>query len=487
MKQALLALVVVVIVVAAVAVVRAASLPSRQIQAEPVADIAVDPDAAAQRLATALTFRTISYQDSAAFDGDEFRRLHDYLRRTFPRVDAALPHETVGGYSLLYRWIGRDRSLKPIVLMAHQDVVPVQPGTEGDWTLQPFGGDLVDGYVWGRGALDDKASLVAIFEAVELLLARGVQPRRTVYLAFGHDEEVGGLRGAARIAELLRQRQVELEFVLDEGGFVVEGVMPGLARPLALVGVAEKGYVSLELIVRGAGGHSSAPPVATPIGILSAAVNRLETNRMPRAIRGATALLFDYVGPEMPLARRLVIANRWLLAPVLTRTMGGDPAGDAMLRTTTAPTIFEAGSKDNVISPVARAVVNFRILPGDSIASVIQHARRTIDDDRVEIRPLAGFGTEPSPVSDVTSADFRTLQRTITEVFPGVIVAPWLVIGGTDARYFRDLSADVYRFNGGWLKPDDLARAHGTDERIAVRDYGRMVRFYVQLLRNTVQ
>lgn len=484
MKKAALTVATLIILPLAVAIVRALNLPSRQLDVEPVTDIAVDAATAAERLATALTFRTVSYQDSAHFEPDEFLRLHQYLRTTFPLVDSTLPRETVGGYSLLYRWIGSDRALSPLLLMAHMDVVPVQPGTEGDWTLAPFGGDIVDGYVWGRGALDDKGSLVAIFEAVEALLARGFRPRRSVYLAFGHDEEVGGGLGAGHIARLLSQRGVRLAFVVDEGGVVADGVIPGMSAPVALVGVAEKGYLSVELTVRAQGGHSSAPPEETSIGILSRAVGRLERNPMPRDVRGATALMFDYLAPEMGFGHRLVLGNRWLLGWAAERAIGAAPSGDALLRTTTAPTIFQAGVKDNVIPPIARAVVNFRILPGDSVGGVLQRVRRTIDDPRVEIATLGGSATEASRVSDVTSDNFHTLHRTIRQVFPAAIVAPWLVIGGTDARYYWELTPDVYRFSGGRLTPEDLNRFHGTNERIGVEDYGRMIRFYIQLLRN---
>lgn len=288
---------------------RTLAFQSRQLDASPVS-ITIDPTEAAGRLAGALPFRTIAHQDSAAFDAAEFDRFHQYLARTFPRVHATLTREAVGAASLLYRWPGSDSTLAPGILMAHQDVVPVEPGTEGDWTQPAFSGAIADGYVWGRGAMDDKGNLVAQLEAVETMLARGYTPKRTVYLAYGHDEEVGGLRGAVRIVELLRSRGIRPAFVVDEGGALAEGMMPGLSRPMALVGIAEKGYLSLELAVQVEGGHSSMPPRETAVGILSAAVRRLELNQMPRGIRDVTATTFDYLAPEMSFGPRLVIANR---------------------------------------------------------------------------------------------------------------------------------------------------------------------------------
>jgi carboxypeptidase PM20D1 len=464
---------------------RATRFTSRQVAAAPAPPLALDTAAAAERLAGAIRFRTVSYQDSARFDGAEFARFHDYLRTRFPKLHARLKREITAGYSVLYEWAGTDTSLKPILLMAHQDVVPVEPGTENRWTEPPFAGRIAGGYVWGRGAMDDKGNLMAVLEAVERLVAEGVTPRRTVYLAFGHDEEVGGRHGAARTAALLAARHVQLEYVLDEGGAIATGLVPGIARPVALVGIAEKGYVSLELAVQAEGGHSSMPPPQTAVGILSAAVARLEAHQMPRHIRGATAAMLDFIGPEMAFSRRLIFANRWLLGGVIERRFGATPSGNAMLRTTTAPTILEAGVKDNVLPSTARAVVNFRILPGDSVAGVVAHAREAIADPRVKIAVLAGSVNEPSPVSPVGAESFHLLQQTIRQVAPEAVVTPWLVVGGTDSRLFTPLTPNVYRTGAMGLGPADLGRIHGIDERVAVADYARNIAFYVQLIRNT--
>src|SRR5438093_10539506 len=361
MKRALLALALVVVVLAAVTLERTVSFRSRQPQVAPVAVEPLDTAALARRLAGALRFKTISFQDSSQFDAREFEGLHRYLRDSFPKLHAALKLTRVNGYGLLYEWTGSDPGLGPIVLLAHQDVVPVEPGTEGRWTEPPFEGKIAAGYVWGRGALDDKGSLVAILEAIEHLVAGGAQPRRTVYLAFGYDEEVGGRRGAARIAELLASRSVHPEFVLDEGGALTTGLVTGISAPVALVGIAEKGYVTVSLTAQAEGGHSSMPPPQTAVGILATGLTRLEGQQMPRAIRGPTADMFDYLGPEMSFGARLVMANRWLFGGVLAGRFGATPQGNAMLRTTTAPTVLQAGVKENVLPSSARALVNFRI------------------------------------------------------------------------------------------------------------------------------
>ena len=440
------------------------------------------PEGAAERLAGAVRLRTISHADPASFDGAAFLALHEHLRASFPRVHAELRRETIASHSLLYTWQGTDPTLRPILLAGHLDVVPVEQGTESGWREDPFGGRVAEGFVWGRGTIDNKSTVLGTLEAAEMLLAAGFRPARTVYLAFGHDEEVGGTRGAREIAALLRRRGIELEMVLDEGGLIGDGVLPGVTAPTALVGIAEKGFVSVELSTRTAGGHSSLPPRQSAVGILSAAIARLEATPMPARLEGPTRQLFDRIGPRFPLAQRAVFANLWATRPLVLRTLEDAPTTNAMVRTTTAVTIFQAGTKENVLPSHARAVVNFRILPGDSVGAVLAHVRRAVADRRVEVRRAATFSAEPSPVSSTESASFRTLERTIRSVAPDAVVAPYLVVVATDARHYGPLSRNVFRFLPLRLTSDDLERMHGRDERIAVRDYANAIRFYRQLV-----
>ncbi len=484
MKKLLGALLVVLVVLTAVALERTFTVRSRQPQVAAVAVEALDTTALAQRLSGALRFKTVSYQDSSQFDAREFDGFQRYLRATFPRLHAALKLEQVNGHGLLYEWTGADPNRQPIVLLAHQDVVPVEPGTESRWTEPPFEGKIAGGYVWGRGALDDKGSLVGILEAVEQLVAAGAKPRRTVYLAFGYDEEVGGRRGAARIAELLASRNVHPELVLDEGGALATGLVSGISAPVALIGIAEKGYVTVGLTAQAEGGHSSMPPDETAVGILAAAIMRLEHQQMPRAIRGPTAAMFDYLGPEMSFGPRLVMANRWLFGGILARKFGATPQGNAMLRTTTAPTVLQAGVKENVLPSSARALVNFRILPGDSVASVVEHVRRAVHDSRISVQPLQETMSNPSGVTSVDAEPFQLLARTIRQVVPQAVVTPWLVVGATDSRHYAGLTPNVLRFVGAAIGKDDLRRVHGTDERVGVQAYADAVRFYIQFLKN---
>jgi len=275
-----------------------------------------------------------------------------------------LKREEVAGGSLLYTWPGSDQSGPALLLTAHQDVVPVETGSEGKWSAPPFSGAIANGFVIGRGAIDDKGSLMAILEATEQLLARGYRPRHTIYLGFGHDEERGGT-GAIAMAALLKQRGAKIGLALDEGFAVLDGVIVGVNAPVALIGVAEKGYVSVELTAAGSGGHSSMPSDDNAAVRISRAVDRLAEHPFPARLDGPTAGMFDGIAPYSSGTMRLALANRWLLGPIVKSQLLASPDTAAAIRTTTAPTIVSAGTKDNVLPQFARAVVNHRILPGD--------------------------------------------------------------------------------------------------------------------------
>lgn len=468
-----------------VLVVNALTTKSRQVVVQAAEGVPVDEAKAAEHLARAITFKTISHQDPAQIDASAFTGLHEALKEMFPKAHQALTREVVGGHSLLFTWKGKDAGKPPILLMAHQDVVPVEPGTEGEWEKPPFAGTVDGGFVWGRGAMDFKNGVVGILEAVEALLAQGYSPERTVYLAFGHDEEIGGLKGAAAIVELLASRNVKLAYVLDEGMFVTQGILKGIDRPVAFIGLAEKGYVSLELIVESEGGHSSVPPRPTSTGILANAIVRLEANPMPARIQGAARLLFETLAPEMPFGNKVILSNLWLLEPIAKSVLSKSPATDAMLRTTTAPTMLEGSIKENVLPKRPRAVVNFRILPGDTIQSVVDHVNRTVADPRVKVQVLPGGpGKEPSTVSDATGFGYKSIEKTIRQIIPESLVAPSLVLGATDSFHYQRIADGVYRFSPTRLTDQDRPRFHGTNERVSVKNFAEQVRFYAQLIKN---
>lgn len=461
---------------------------SRQVQVDPAPLLAVDGQAAAQRLAGALVFQTISSYEQPDHNAGEFRKLRAYLQQRYPKAHAVLTRELVGNYSLLYTWAGTDATAKPIMLMAHQDVVPVAPGSEAQWQAAPFGGEIRDGFVWGRGAWDNKGNLIAQMEAVEMLAASGFKPRQTIYLAMGHDEEAGGTRGAAAIAALLQARGVKLDYVLDEGLLITEGIMPGLDKPAALIGIAEKGYLSVVLKIPAAPGHSSMPPPkgTSAIAMMSAALRRIEDEQLPAGIRGVAREMFETVAPEMNGFSRVALSNLWLFGPVVQAQLEKGASTNAMLRTTTALTVVQAGNKDNVIPGLAEATVNYRLLPGDTRASITEHVRSRAGSDRFELIALPG-SSEASAVSPTASSSYQLLNRTVRELFPGTVVAPGLMLGATDSRYMQALSDHIYRFSPVRAGPQDLSRFHGSNERIAIANLTELIRFYHRLLTLSAQ
>ena len=488
LKRILLWLAATLLLLVAVLVANTLRQGSRQVTVPPLAPLVVDKASVAEAMALAIRAKTVSGLLDPTGVAAEFEALHAHLSSRYPLVHSTLVRDVVGGHSLLYTWQGSETKTKPIALMAHQDVVPIAPGTEALWKKPPFAGVIEEGFVWGRGALDDKSNVITQLEAVEALIKSGFKPRRTVYLVFGHDEEVGGRLGAVAIVALLKERGVKLDFVLDEGMVVTEGILPGVAKPIALIGLAEKGSVSLRLTAQAPPGHSSMPPApgGSAIGMLSAALTRVDQNPLPGGIGGAAAELFATIAPELGFGQRVALSNLWLFRPLIEPTLAKGAATNAMMRTTTALTIVNAGNKENVLPGRAEAVVNFRILPGDTAESVAAHVKRVVADDRIEIKPL-GTPAEPSRVSAADADGYRVIERAIREVFPDAMVAPSLVLVGTDSRHFGDIADQVYRFMPIRFKPEDLARPHGTDERIAIDQLADMVRFYHRLLTQAAQ
>jgi carboxypeptidase PM20D1 len=481
-KKAFSTILGVTVILAAILLYRAETV-FKDRQAEPATDyidVAFDDEGAVQHFAQALTYPTVSYDDRDNFDAAAFLGFQDFLQNTYPRVNEHTKRTVVNGFSVVYHLAGTDPSLEPVLFMSHMDVVPVQEDTLGEWTHPPFNGTIDDGFVWGRGSLDDKVGVIALMESLELLLAEGFQPKRSIYLAFGHDEEVSGRDGAAKIAEHFAKQGVRFDFVLDEGGAITQDMMEGITRPLAVIGVSEKGYVNLELTVNAAGGHSSEPPAHTALGILSHAIVKIEDN--PFAPRLDFLLMtFEEIGYYMPFDKRLAMGNLWLLSPLVEHIMLSDKASAASMRTTTAATMASGSPKSNILPTRATAVINFRILPGETVDSVQQRVEGLIDDERVQLSPH--YGSDPSPVSPTDSRGYRILAQTLRAMDNNILVAPYMVRGGTDARNFYTLSPNVYRFLAVRMNPDTIQYFHGIDERIAVEDYLQAIRFYANVIR----
>jgi carboxypeptidase PM20D1 len=441
--------------------------------------------AAIGRLSGAVRIPTVTYFDSTPRLA-QFRKLHAFLERSFPLVHAKMQREVLDSGTLVFTWRGSDTALAPAMFMGHQDVVPVEPGTEQDWKQPAFSGEVTGGEIWGRGTLDDKLSVLGLLEGAEALLKRGVEPRRTALFVFGHTEEGGG-PSADRTARLFESRGIRPWFVMDEGGALGDAIVPGVSGKVALVGIAEKGYLTLWLSAKAAGGHSSMPARENAVTIVSAAVGRLQATRQPARLNDATRATFATVGPHMSYGNRLVMANLWLFEPVLLRAMARSPSSDAVIRTTTAPTMLAAGIKDNVVPQSATATVNFRLLPGDSVSHVIARVKQIIADERVDVQIANGMAFDATRVSPYETDAFRLIGDAIRHVYPDAIVSPYMVMGGTDARHFYRITPNVYRFAPIVVEDGTLSLVHGTNERIGVDHYLDAVRLYTHLIERAVR
>ncbi|KFP85914.1 putative carboxypeptidase PM20D1, partial [Acanthisitta chloris] len=408
-----------------------------------------------------------------------------YIQRAFPAVFSSkfIQHEIVGQYSHLLTVEGSEPALMPYMLLAHMDVVPAPP--EG-WEFPPFSAAEHEGFIYGRGTLDNKNSAIGILQALEFLLRRNYRPKRSFYVGIGHDEEVSGWKGGMRIAALLEARGVKLSFLLDEGSAVLDGIIAGVEKPVAVIAITEKGSMTLNFSVEKDPGHSSFPPKETSIGILAAAMSRLEQNPLRNLFgQGPELMTMEHLAAEFRFPLNLIMSNLWLFSPVVSRVLAQKPSTNALIRTTTAVTIFNAGIKVNVIPSSAKATVNFRIHSAETAAEVLEAVRNTIADNRVKIDVVEAFDPLPiSPWDDQTFA-VHVFQRTILDTFPDVDnVVPGTCIGNTDSRHFTNVTKAIYRFNPVLLRPDDLPRIHGLNERISIENYEKQVEFLFQLIKN---
>jgi carboxypeptidase PM20D1 len=484
MKKILKYLVFLLVVLVAVLVFNTMTFKSKQLVGITPAPMINISDSAFSHLAKATTFRTVSNMDITQIDSAQFQQFIDFIAQTYPLVHSKLKMERINSFSLLYEWQGKNPQLKPALLMGHYDVVPVIQGTEKMWEHKPFAGEIADDYLYGRGALDDKTTVMGVLEAVELLLSQGFQPERSIYLSFGHDEEVSGVQGGRQVAALLERRNVQLEYVIDEGGMIKTDGLEGVKMPVAFVGIAEKGYTTLQLTAAGEGGHSSMPAAQTSIGMLAEGIDKLQKHPFSARLAGTVNQMFDYLGPEMPFSTKMAMANRWLFSSAIVSKLSKTPSSNALVRTTIAPTIIDAGVKDNVLPIEAIAKINFRILPGDSVQGVVNHVQKVINNDKIKVETLKTSDNNPSGISDTASLGFRHIHTTIRRCFPDVLVAPMLVVGGTDSRYYKNLTSNIFRFMPVRITDADLKRVHGTNERISRSDFKNVVRFYVELIKN---
>lgn len=442
-----------------------------------------DPDAeqSIARFRELLQIPTVSHADESEIDPEPFDRFLASLVRLYPRAHEALEREVVDGHSLLYRWQGAGPG-DPLVLMAHLDVVPV---VESEWEHPPFGAEIVgDGperAIHARGAIDDKGSLVAILEAVEALAAEGFAPAHDVYLSFGHNEETAG-GGARAIVAALRSRGIRPALVLDEGGAVVDGVVPGVAVPTAMVGVAERGVMTVLLTAREGGGHASTPPAVPATARLARAIDRIHRHPFPTRIAPPVRALFATLAPHAPQPLRWVFGNLALTGPLLAKVFPRlGPEMNAMVRTTAVATQLSGAPGENVLATTARASINIRLLTGDTVASAAERIRRVVRDPAVEVE--VRHGSDPSPVSPWRGESWRRIGAAVGSALGSEIVTtPYIQLGASDSRWFTEISDHVYRFTPFHLTRAERDALHSHNERIRVEVWLRGIGFYRDLI-----
>lgn len=440
-------------------------------------ELGADIDTAARHLGRSVQFKTLAdnrHQDQ--FDG-----LLRYLAASYPLSHEKMTPIALDQNTLLFKWQGQDSALQPVLLSAHSDVVPIAPGSQSRWTHPAYDGVVADGFIWGRGTLDNKGALIALLTTAEHLIASGFTPQRTVYFAFGGDEEVGGF-GAQSVAAHLQAQGIQLAWSLDEGSFVLDKIIGGIDRPVASINLSEKGYLTLTLTATAQGGHSSMPPRVTAVGRIARAISRLEEAPLPGGLDGVSAAFFDALGRNFTLEKRVLFANRWLFDPLLETVLSAEATTNAMLRTTTAPTMLQGSNKENVLATQASATVNFRLHPRDTVAEVIDYVTRVVDDETITITANSGARSEASPTASATADGYQSIESAVLATFGSVATVPGLTIAATDARHYAKASDNAYRINPFLIDGSDLPRIHGTDERLSVENLRRGINFYGALI-----
>ncbi len=440
------------------------------------AEVNVDAEHAIESLQRMVRCKTVSYYDASRIDETEFDRFRALLTERYPAVYERCTFERIGNSGLLYKLEGR-HSDKPAVMMAHYDVVPVE---EEGWEKPAFEGIIEDGILWGRGTLDTKGTLCGVLEAAETLLKGGFTPENDLYFAFAGDEEVAGMTQPT-IVETLRARGVTPAIVVDEGGAVVENVFPGLKQPCALIGIAEKGMMNMSMTVEGAGGHASAPPPHTGVGLLAKAVYDIENKPFAMKLTKPVLEMFDTLGRRSTFLYRLIFANLWCFKPLLDgicKKSGGEL--NALVRTTVAFTQMQGSVATNVLPPKASVGANLRIIGGETPQSALTHMERTADQKRIRFKDE--YSMAPSPFSNTTGYGWEKLTAAVRQTWPEAVVSPYLMIACSDARHYAPISDNVYRFSAMALSKEERGYIHGHNERIPTDKIVRTVAFYQRLL-----
>lgn len=465
-------------------IVKAANFNPEKKQAEAFPDENVNTDRYIKNLSDAIKIKTISDRDSSKVDWTKFEEFHTFLEERYPLFHKTFTKEIIGEASLMYLWKGTDESLDPIAMLAHQDVVPVSPGTENDWKHDPFGGEVADGFLWGRGALDIKNHLIGVMEACEALIEDGFVPKRSIYVLFGHNEETmsGEDSGAKMMCKVLKERGVHLESVIDEGGAILPVKIKGLLDVnLAGVGVAEKGYADYEISVNDIGGHSSQPPKHTALGKMANIIKDLENNQFKAELTPLMQELFTKIGQRVCFPAKLITCNLNLFKPLIVEIMKQIPPAACMARTTTGVTMASGSPAPNVLPQKATINVNFRMMPGVSLADVEKHIRKVVRYKDIEVKLTQG--KEPSAISPTDSKAFKVIDEICYGMNNKNLVAPYLVMGGTDACNYEDVCENIYRYSPFLVNTELLLTTHGTNERIPVSCMGDGIAFFKRYIK----
>ncbi len=419
-----------------------------------------------EHLSRAIQFDTVSYQSKQDIDYPVFDGFIEFLKDIYPNTFASLRVERIADYSLVLIWQGTDKIALPVLFDSHYDVVPIEPNTEVDWQHKPFSGEVAEGYIWGRGALDDKASVIATLEALESLVKEGYRPTRTMVFSFAHDEEIGGREGAANIARFFKSQGMHFEYMIAEGGYLLEGFPMVKNKTVAMINLAEKNYVTLSLVVRGEGGHSSMPPKQNSIVSLANAVAKVHQNPIPPTLVSPVSNMFEVIGSEVGGFSGWVMSNQWLTAPLLIRQLQENPAMRAMTQSTTAVTMFNGGVKENVVPQIATAKINFRLLPGYTPEELLSHVESVIDDPGIFV--TVDTWSKPPPVADVNGKGYKVIEAAVEKSLNRVLTVPGLLVATTDTPHYADVSDNIYRFHSFAMHLTMASSIHGTNERIGV-------------------
>ncbi|MBA4196618.1 MAG: hypothetical protein C0459_03595 [Chitinophaga sp.] len=481
MKNLFRILIIIIVVVGIIVVARTLmQKPWQHHKAEALVPL---PDSAISHFSKGIQIATISPEDTTHIDTLHFNAFRFFLEQSYPLIHQKLNRTIISNYSYVFEWKGTDTSLQPIILMGHYDVVPVEQSAMKLWTAKPFGGEVKNGAIWGRGSIDDKLSVISILEATENLLKQGYTPKRTVLLCFGHNEESTGT-GAIAIVRYLQSKNIRAQMVVDEGGEISTNKIKGVQRPVAFIGVAEKGYLTVELTVEKKGGHSSIPDKETSVDILVRALYKLRLQHMPDTFTPSVEeFLSRTSGSSTDFLNKMALSNRWLFGSTVKKIMNESAEGAAMLHTTIVPTMLESGVRENVVPTNAKAIVNSRILTGETTKDVINFMKKVIDDERVKIKISGDFNTEPSAATPFTSDAFKRIENAVYKIEDDVIPVPFLMLGATDSRVYRAISDGVVNFT----PVVDSKGYHGIDERLPIKDYQKAISFYTLILKEAQQ